>query len=171
MVEVIRATEAHVSGIINVCRSAYWDTYQATHSEAYIDRVVKTFYHPERVWYEVTKTSRSWGGYFVALDHDQVVGAGGGGMTDRQISELFVLYIDPSRRNQGIGTKLLDAITAQQKQQGARKQWVSVQKGNMKAIPFYQAKGFIFSHEQSSYGNSEIESYISLRLYRKLKDE
>lgn len=93
MIDVVRAPEEHVSGIINVCRVAYWNTYRTTHSKAYINRAIETFYHRERVCREVTETSRSWGGYFVALDHDQVVGAGGGGMPDCQMSELFVLYI------------------------------------------------------------------------------
>ncbi|MGF7127417.1 GNAT superfamily N-acetyltransferase [Natronobacillus azotifigens] len=55
----------------------------------------------------------------------------------REVGELFVLYLDPTRRNEGIGTKLLDAITQQQKEEfGAEKQWVSVQKGNRKGILF-----------------------------------
>jgi GNAT superfamily N-acetyltransferase len=58
---------------------------------------------------------RQWGGYFAAVDDDLVVGAGGGGMTGDTIGELFVLYMDPLRRNEGIGTQLLDAITEQQK--------------------------------------------------------
>jgi ribosomal protein S18 acetylase RimI-like enzyme len=62
---------------------------------------------------------------------------------------LFVIYLDPTRRNEGIGSKLLDAVTKQQKDEyGAKVQWVSVQKGNMKGIPFYQAKGFKFQYEK-----------------------
>ena len=45
-------------------------------------------------------------------------------------------------------------------------QWVSVAKGNQKGIPFYEANGFVFKHEQSGYANEEGEPYISLRYYR-----
>ncbi|MGG3690400.1 hypothetical protein [Caldifermentibacillus hisashii] len=47
-------------------------------------------------------------------------------------------------------------------------QWVSVAKGNMKGIPFYEARGFVFQHERASYGNAEGEDYVSLRYFRKL---
>ena len=62
--------------------------------------------------------------------------------------EIFVLYVDPNRRNEEIGTILLDAITHQQKEEFyATKQWVSVEKDNQKGIPFHEAKGFVYEHE------------------------
>ncbi|WP_338035672.1 GNAT family N-acetyltransferase [Halalkalibacterium halodurans] len=57
-------------------------------------------------------------------------------MTADHVGEIFVLYMDPVRRGEGVGTKLLEAITAQQKEFGAMEQWVSVAKGNEKGIPF-----------------------------------
>ncbi|WP_245630309.1 GNAT family N-acetyltransferase [Amphibacillus sediminis] len=139
-----------------------------THDHDYIRRIIAEFYNYERVLQEVTKTNWEWGGYFVALDNNQVVGAGGGGMIAKQTGEIFVLYVDPARRNQGIGTLLIRAITDQQKTNGATTQWVSVQKDNQKGIPFYEAKGFVFSHLQSGYGNNVNESYQTARYYRKL---
>lgn len=76
-------------------------------------------------------------------------------MIGDELGEIFVLYVDPQMRNRGIGTKILDAITQQQKAWGAKEQWVSVQKGNQKGTPFYEAKGFSFQHERESYGNVE----------------
>ncbi|WP_229671969.1 GNAT family N-acetyltransferase, partial [Lentibacillus kapialis] len=37
-------------------------------------------------------------------------------MPSEGVGELFVIYVDPARRNEGIGSKLLDAITKQQKE-------------------------------------------------------
>ncbi|MEN1936613.1 GNAT family N-acetyltransferase [Paenibacillus sp. 102] len=54
-----------------------------------------------------------------------------------------MLYLNPSRRGEGIGTMLLHAITERQIEQGAIEQWVSVMKGNQKGIPFYEARGFV----------------------------
>lgn len=82
--------------------------------------------------------------------------------------ELFVLYLNPNRRNERIGTLLLNAITNQQKEFGAIKQWVSVQKGNQKGIPFYEAKGFQFQYEQKGYYDKEGKNYISLRYKRQI---
>ncbi|MBN8193447.1 GNAT family N-acetyltransferase [Bacillus sp. NTK074B] len=105
-------------------------------------------------------------GYFVAIENEEVLGAGGGGMMSETEGELYVLYLDPSRRNEGIGTLLLEAITRQQKEEfQAEKQWVSVQKGNQKGVPFYEAKGFVYESEQPVYGN-ETGEYRSLRYSR-----
>ena len=47
----------------------------------------------------------------------KVLGAAGGGMIDELVGELFLIYIDPDRRNEGIGTELLNAVTKQQKEE------------------------------------------------------
>jgi GNAT superfamily N-acetyltransferase len=169
MIHIVKAEPSHVEGIVKVCSDGYRATYADSHTEAYIERVIKEFYNPDRILEEVSCSSREWGGYFVAVDNEVVVGAGGGGMTGDTTGELFVLYMDPGRRNEGIGSKLLDVITEQQKEEfQAKEQWVSVQEGNDKGIPFYEAKGFIYSHEQAGHGNGEEEEYISLRYYRKI---
>jgi GNAT superfamily N-acetyltransferase len=154
MIKICKADPSHVHGIAKVCSDGYRATYGETHSKEYIERIISEFYNTDRIVDEVTKTSRYWGGYFVALDNDEVVGAGGGGMINDTAGEVFVLYLDPNRRNEGIGTMLLEAITKQQKEE--------------KGIPFYEARGFIFQHEQNGYGNADGEDYISLRYCRQL---
>jgi GNAT superfamily N-acetyltransferase len=169
MIKICKADPSHVHGIAKVCSDGYRATYGETHSKEYIERIISEFYNTDRIVDEVTKTSRYWGGYFVALDNNEVVGAGGGGMINDTAGEVFVLYLDPNRRNEGIGTMLLEVITKQQKEEyNASEQWVSVQKGNEKGIPFYEARGFIFQHEQNGYGNADGEDYISLRYCRQL---
>lgn len=169
MVQIMKANLSHVEGIAKVCSDANWATYKDLRSEAYIKRIIKEFYNVERLKKEVTDTSREWGGYFVAVEDGQVVGAIGGGMISETAGEIYVLYIDPNRRNEGIGTMLLDAVTKQQKEEyQATEQWVSVAKGNDKGIPFYEAKGLVFQYEQSEYGNAENEDYVALRYCRKI---
>ncbi|CAN7528669.1 GNAT family N-acetyltransferase [Rossellomorea sp. LjRoot5] len=166
MIHILKANEAHVKGISKVCSDGNWATYRDIYSKNYIEKVIKEFYNEERILKEVTTSNREWGGYFVAVENDEVIGAGGGGMMNETEGELYVLYLDPSRRNEGIGTRLLDAITQQQKEEfHAGKQWVSVQKGNEKGIPFYEARGFVYESEQPVYGNEEGE-YRSLRYCR-----
>lgn len=169
MIKIIKANAAHVEGIVKVCSDGYRAAYNESHSNEYIERIICEFYNTERIIDEVTNTSRHWGGYFVAVENDEVVGAGGGGMINDTAGEVFVLYLNPNRRNEGIGTMLLEDITKQQKEEfNASEQWVSVQKGNEKGIPFYEARGFIFQHEQNGYGNAEGEDYISQRYCRQL---
>jgi len=169
MIKIRKANESHVAGIAKVCSDGYWATYNELRNEEYIKRIVQEFYNLERIQSEVSKTSKEWGGYFVAIEENEVIGAIGGGMISDTSGEVFVLYLNPNRRNEGIGTMLLDALTKQQKEEfNATEQWVSVAKGNQKGIPFYEAKGFTFEKEQKGYGNSEEENYISLRYYRKI---
>jgi GNAT superfamily N-acetyltransferase len=169
MIHILKAAPEHVEGIVKVCSEANRATYENIYSEEYIERVIKEYYTPERILEEVSGSSRNWGGYFVAVDNGTVVGAGGGGMTGDTSGEIYVLYMDPDRRGEGIGSQLLVAITKQQKEEfQAKEQWVSVQQGNSKGIPFYEARGFSFSHEEPGHGNEEAEDYISLRYYREI---
>ncbi|BCB04050.1 GNAT family N-acetyltransferase [Bacillus sp. KH172YL63] len=168
MIQIKQADPSHVRGIMRVCSGGYWATYGDMYTDSYIERVIEEFYNEERVLKEVKERNWHWGGYFVAVENDEVVGAAGGGMISESDGELFVLYIDPARRNEGIGTMLLDAVTHQQKHDfKADKQWVSVQKGNEKGIPFYEARGFVFKREKESY-RDEGEGYVSLRYEREL---
>lgn len=89
-------------------------------------------------------------------------------MKDDDKSEVYVLYLDPQRRREGIGTQLLNHLTDIQRNKGSKEQWVSVLKGNDKGIPFYEAKGFRFMREKEAYGNVEGEKYISLRYRREI---
>ncbi|MFP3338890.1 GNAT family N-acetyltransferase, partial [Micrococcus sp. SIMBA_131] len=110
IIRVYKANATHVEGIKKVCSKGYWATYGDSHTKEYIERVIKGFYNNERILDEVTTSDRHWGGYFVAVENDEVIGAGGGGMIGEDEGEIFVLYLDPNRRNEGIGTILLDAI-------------------------------------------------------------
>lgn len=169
MVFIQKAQPEHVKGIARVCTEGYWATYDEMYSAEYINAVIKEFYNEQRILEEVESSSREWGGYFVALDNGEVVGAGGGGMISEKAGEIFVLYLDPDRLGEGIGTKLLEAITRQQKEEfGAQEQWVSVAKGNEKGIPFYEAREFICRSERPVYRSNADDKIISLRYWREL---
>ncbi len=167
MIIVSKANENHVQGIKRVCSEGYRATYHQLLSENYINGVIKEFYNEKRILQEVTQSDTHWGGYFVALDHKEVVGAIGGGMVSESAGEVFVLYLDPSRRKEGIGTFLLNALTRQQKEEfSATEQWVSVAKDNHLGIPFYEARGFRFQYEKPGFAQIEGERYSSLRYFR-----
>lgn len=168
MIEITLADLTHVKGIQDVCSAGYRATYPDLRSEDYIERVIKEFYNVERIEKEVTEHSREWGGYFVAVENGQVIGAAGGGMVHETLGELYVLYLDPDRRGEGIGTLLLNAVTAQQKEWGATEQRVAVAKDNQKAIPFYEARVFRFMAEKRSYSSSEQDGYVSLHYSRRI---
>jgi GNAT superfamily N-acetyltransferase len=168
MITVKQAEPQHTEGIAKVCSDGYRATYKETHSEDYIERIIGEFYNHDRIREEIGSSGPGWDGWYVALEEDKVVGAIGGGMLDETKGEVYVLYLDPVRRGEGIGTLLLNALTEVQKEKGATEQWVSVAKGNQKGIPFYEARGFQFVMEQQSFGNGKQEDYVSLRYCRKI---
>ncbi|UOR12807.1 GNAT family N-acetyltransferase [Halobacillus amylolyticus] len=167
MIEIKRASTEHVEGISRVCSEGCLDTYKGIRSDENIRRNNKRFYNHERIYRELSE-SEGWDGYIVELDNGVVVGAIGGGRIDLNKSEIYVLYLDPTRRGEGIGTQLLRYLTEVQIEKGAKEQWVSVQKGNYKGIPFYEAKGFTKNSEKMAYSNTSDENYVSLRLVRKI---
>ncbi|SET92625.1 Ribosomal protein S18 acetylase RimI [Salinibacillus kushneri] len=167
MIEVKRGLPEHVERISKVCIEGRQAAIGHIKSPENLRRYNKIFYNYDRIHRELDEAN-GWDGYFVALDNGQVVGAIGGGMIDKDKSEVYVLYLDPKRRREGIGTRLLNHLTDIQRNKGAKEQWVSVLKGNDKGIPFYEAKGFHFVREKDAYGNIEGEDYISLRYRREI---
>jgi ribosomal protein S18 acetylase RimI-like enzyme len=164
-----RATAGDVDGICRVCAAGWRDTYRDLMTRETIERTIAEYYNPTRIEREIADP-KGWDGWWVAEENGTVVGAGGGGMLRAGVGELFVLYLDPARRGAGIGSLLLDAITGELRERGAREQWVSVAKGNMKGIPFYRARGFVERGEQPAHSGSDGEDIIAIRMWRALGD-
>ncbi|MER2262462.1 MAG: GNAT family N-acetyltransferase [Psychrobacillus sp.] len=166
---VRKAIPGDEQGIVDVCVAAQWNTYKNLYSKEYIEGVIEKFYTVDRIEKEIIETNRFWNGYFVALLNNEIVGAIGGGVDEKGIAEVYVLYLDPEKRNKGIGTKLLNYLSDVQKTKyGAHEQWVSVAKNNMLGIPFYESRGFIFQHEEQSYESKPEDQAISLKYMRKI---
>lgn len=163
------ARPGDAEGIARVCAEGWRDTYKGIYAPERIESVIAEYYTPERIAAEIT-APQGWDGWIVAADRDVVVGAGGGGMIEPGVGEIFVLYLDPTRRREGIGTLLLDAITEQELAHGAREQWVSVEPENAKGLPFYEARGFEVQGERPSWGSTPEQRLISLRLMRQLEE-
>jgi len=165
---VVRPAEtADAQGIARVCAESWRDTYREIYTPDQIEAVIAEYYTPQRIGREI-RAPEGWDGWLVAVEGRTVVGAGGGGMIDPYVGEIFVLYLDPLRRREGIGSLLLHAITEQQLAQGAREQWVSVEPENSKGLPFYEARGFEVRGNRPAWGSNPEEARVSLRLMRRL---
>jgi ribosomal protein S18 acetylase RimI-like enzyme len=162
-----RAETLDAEGIARVCAAGWRDTYHGLKEPERIEAVIAEYYAPERIRREIA-APEGWDGWIVAVEDDTVIGAGGGGMTQPGVGEIFVLYLDPTRRGEGIGTLILDAITEQQRAQGAREQWVSVEPENTRGLPFYYTRGFQVRGKRPEWGTVPEEGRVSLRLMRRL---
>jgi len=167
VIEIRQATAADVDGIIRVCTEANWATYrpQGLLSDKLIAASIAEYYNSERVGREVENISDAQSGYFVAVDSNtgEVVGAGCGGLWEPDVACLYCLYLDPNRKREGIGTRLLAAITDDAAARGAKEQIVHAAKGNQMAIPFYEAQGFEFVREEPNHLNGSPE-WVAKRL-------
>ncbi|WP_231620377.1 GNAT family N-acetyltransferase [Fictibacillus sp. 26RED30] len=162
---LMKAGPEDVKGIARVCSEGWRATYGYLEDEAYVNRVIEEYYNEKRIEKEVTVFTEGWHGYFVAKEDGEVVGAIGGGTIGEETGEIFVFYMDPNKRNRGIGSKLLNYYTDYQKNLGIKEQWLSAQKDNEKAIPFYEAKGFVKQSEKRSEGSGK---HLSIRYMREI---
>lgn len=167
IVSIRKATKSDAVDLADLLAKSQWFTYESLFSTDYIQKLIEQYYNTQRIEQEIVFISEEWHGYFIAEMNGKVVGAIGGGMNDDTAGEVYVLYLDPVLLGQGIGTRLLDFFTKIQKHTyGAKEQWVSVAKGNNYGIPFYEARGFIFQHEEMAYGTIEEDQDISLKYRR-----
>ncbi|WP_077588499.1 GNAT family N-acetyltransferase [Planococcus lenghuensis] len=167
--EIRKARAGDEAGIIQVCSEGYWHTYKELLPENTISQIITDFYTAQRVAEEIRNTSQSWNGWFVVDDGRAILGAGEGGFIGERIAELFVLYLEPSRKQEGIGSRLLEMITQDQISRGAVEQWVSVSKGNEMGIPFYEACGFELQREEPMHGVPGEHGFRALRYRRILR--
>ena len=162
-----RAEHGDAEGIAWVCAAGWRDTYRGIKEPEQIEAVIAEYYTPQRITREID-APEGWDGWIVAIEGDTVIGAGGGGMIEAGVGEIFVLYLDPVRRREGVGTLLLEAISEPQRSQGAREQWVSVAPENNEGLPFYYSRGFEQRGQRPEWGSSPEEGRVSLRLWRQL---
>lgn len=160
-VSIVEPTKNHIEAISAICSTGWKQTVAGNLSEEYQEQNVAFWYNHARI-----KKDLEAGFYtHVALIGSEVVGVIGGAMTGIRTGEVFVLYVDEQYRYKGVGRLLLDALTEMQKKQGASEQWVSVQEGNQRGIPFYEARGFTFQGKQPEL-TSTGEQQVSLRYSR-----
>ena len=167
---VIRqATLYDTNAVVSVLVDSQWFTYKDLYSENYIQDLVDQYYSEERIKSEIMLISDKWSGYVLAEKAGKIIGVIGGGMINSTAGEIYVFYMDPTHRGLGVGTRLLNFFTKVQKHSyGATEQWVAAAKGNHYGIPFYEARGFIFQHEELAYGTSVDDQDISLKYKRQI---
>ncbi|MGT2743134.1 GNAT family N-acetyltransferase [Streptococcus plurextorum] len=147
-----RAEESDVSAIIDICSAAWQSTYKELYPQSYIDRVIADYYHEERVTKEIRENTPYFHGYWVAEKDHQVIGCIGGGIDEQKAGHIYVFYMAPELKRQGVGTALLDGFTAYQKEvYGIKEQWISaLTEGNHVGQAFYEKQGFVFQYAKAN---------------------
>lgn len=162
-VTIKKPTENHIEAISAICSVGWKQTVEGKLSKEYQEQNTAFWYNHDRIQSDLAA------GFYthIALVDSDVRGVIGGALTGPDVGEVFMLYVDESCRYKGIGRQLLAAITELQKELGATEQWVSVQEGNQRGIPFYEARGFVYQAKNVELTDTE-EQQVSLRYFRKI---
>ncbi|MDQ6692443.1 MAG: GNAT family N-acetyltransferase [Candidatus Dormibacteraeota bacterium] len=78
---------------------------------------------------------------FVAVSHGEAVGTAGGIDADGR-AELISMWVDPSARRSGVGSRLLGAVAEWARGEGHVALWLWVVEGNLDAERLYARQGF-----------------------------
>ena len=148
---VIRpAAPADESAIADICARAVRLAYRDLASPDYVERAVAHWFMPARLRRELAPAD-DWFGYVVATEADTVVGVAGSGLVGAGHGELYTLYVDPARQRTGVGRRLAGHEIARAAHAGLARLDVAVLPGNLPAMRFYEACGFVFDGERPIY--------------------
>ena len=142
----VRRSEAKdVEVIASICSDGWRQTYKDILPQSYIEEVIADYYSLERVSKECAENTPYFHGYWVAEMDGQVVGCIGGGIDQENAGHIYVFYVRPELKRQGVGSALLKEFTAYQKSSyGIKEQWVSfLTEGNHIGHAFYEKNGFV----------------------------
>jgi len=162
-ISIVKPDTKHTVGIARVCSTGWKQTVEGILSEEYQQKNVDYWYNHDRVYDDILAGIYA----YVALDDQDVAGVIGGGITEMDSGEIFVIYVDENYRYKGIGRMLLEKMTKDQRDKGVTKQWVSVSEGNQRGIPFYEARGFMVQHKRITYTDTN-EEQVALRYLREI---
>lgn len=135
---ILKPIPEYAQDIATICADGWRQTVEGRYSQEYQAATAAYWYNVERVRQDIINGIYT----HVCLLDSRVVGTIGGDMIEDGTGSIYVLYVEARHRYVGIGTQLLDALTKQQTLQGAKEQCVSVEEGNTRGIPFYEARGF-----------------------------
>jgi GNAT superfamily N-acetyltransferase len=98
---------------------------------------------------------------FVALVGDQPVGLVTYRITD---AECELTTIDSIRQGIGVGSTLLQAVTKEARRAHCRRLWLITTNDNMKALRFYQRRGFTLAalHRNALVKSRQLKSEIPM---------
>ncbi|QCJ46434.1 GNAT family N-acetyltransferase [Haloprofundus sp. MHR1] len=140
-IHIREAVEADASSIQRVARRSWHDTYDSILGSETVTGCIDAWFDPQRlVSDDIRPASRP---FAVAETGGNIVGFAECVPADTPESYvLYRLYVDPAHWRDGVGTKLLEQVEQQLREDGIERLNLSVLSENERAIAFYQTRGF-----------------------------
>ncbi|EMA55270.1 MULTISPECIES: GNAT family N-acetyltransferase [Halococcus] len=141
-VSVRAATVADVDEIQEVAPRAWHATYGEFLPAEAIDAILDDWYAAEEIEGSIT-SERS---VYLVADGESVAGYASAAPIDAeddgQEAQLYAIYVDPDRWNDGIGTALLENVVGRLAERGIERLRVEVLADNAVGVSFYESRGF-----------------------------
>jgi N-acetylglutamate synthase-like GNAT family acetyltransferase len=134
-----KAQQEDIKAIQQVAKRSWHDTYQGLIPEQVQDQFLRMAYSDAYMVKRVEQTV-----CVVAEMDKQVVGFANASQKEDK-ADLHAIYLLPSAKGNGIGTRLLHALL--EEMTGIKQLYVEVEKGNASGEQFYNAKGFTVVNE------------------------
>ncbi|AUG80704.1 hypothetical protein CFP65_6032 [Kitasatospora sp. MMS16-BH015] len=131
------------------------------------ERLIARYCTVDRISAEIGATGAGdgWLGWVIARAEGELAGAGAGGITTVGSGEVYTLCTSPAHQHLGIGPALMAAVTQQQRERGAERQWVAVYGPEDPMYPFYTSQGFT-PEEEAAPAEDGTEGPGLLRMHR-----
>lgn len=149
------AEPGDVHGIVRVAERAWNAVYDDVLQQDTIDGALDEWYAHDLLLQHVQDSGVS---FFVAEAGEPVVGYTTGGMNEVGAGEVGALNVDPGHWRSGIGTRLLERVEADCREQDWNPMQIRVIAGNDVARPFYEKHGYeVESTEETMLFGEPIE--------------
>jgi ribosomal protein S18 acetylase RimI-like enzyme len=153
-VQIRPATTADVGAIVDVAEAAWYAAYGGALDPATVAAAIEEYYDPELLEAAVDLEEIA---FYVAVD-DGVVGFASAERTWADEVELHTIYVHPDRWGEGIGSALLDRVTAWARERGVDRIACGVLTENAVGIGFFEAAGFERGRETDAEIAGEIHA-------------
>lgn len=153
-VSVRETTVEDVPEIRNVARRGWTAAYGDFLAEATIEHAMDEWYASETVRGQVEREEIA---HFVAAGNGEIVGYVGGGISDGESGAVWTFYVDPSRWDEGIGTRLFEHELDALRERGVTRVTIRVLAENAVGRSFYESRGFevIEESEDDLFGEQQ----------------
>lgn len=158
-IKIRKMTASDIEQIRYIATKSWHDTYIDSIPLDVRTRFLKKAYNDESLLYRLKNSH-----FYVAQITDHIVGFANFSLLDiNQQVELGALYLLPSVKGKGIGTKLLNKGI--ENIGNVKQVLVHVEKNNQTALHFYKQRGFIFVKELNEYFYQHPLQTIQLMLH------
>ena len=159
-VSIRDATVEDIDGIQRVARRGWTATYGDFLTEAVIETILADWYAPEQLEASITVEDA----VYLVAETDDIAGYASAAPTENGEAQLYAIYIDPDRWNDGIGTRFLETVLERLAEHGVGRLRVEVLAENAVGISFYESREFERTAERDrQVGEQMLSEYVYYR--------